>query len=113
MADAPDEHVSRKRTAGRRWSADAEDHRRSVNTEGVQVAPMRSTEAELPLAVIVARRGEVEQAGTLGVRALQNRRRSRPSLLMVVAELGHELDVYGVSAVADFRQVVADVRHHP
>ena len=37
--------------------------RRSVNAEGVLVAPMRNTEAQLTLAVIAARQGDAEQRG--------------------------------------------------
>jgi hypothetical protein len=66
VADAPDEHVSRKRTAENTGGTLAQRNAEevihcSVNTEGVQVAPMRCTEAELTLAVIAARRGEVDR----------------------------------------------------
>jgi tetratricopeptide (TPR) repeat protein len=84
---------------------------RSVNSEGVLVAPMRNTEAKLTLGVIAARRGDIEQATTLGIQALHNGRQSRPSLLMVATELAHELDTYGVSAGADFREVLNDLKH--
>ncbi|MQA10221.1 MAG: hypothetical protein GEU98_17040 [Pseudonocardiaceae bacterium] len=84
--------------------------RRSVNSEGVLVAPMRNAEAHLTLAVIAARRGETEEAATLGINALQNGRRSRPSLLMVASELEHELDTYGARAGADFRELFNDLK---
>jgi tetratricopeptide (TPR) repeat protein len=83
---------------------------RSVNTEGVLVAPMRNAEAQLTLGVIAARQGAVEEATALGIQSLQNGRQSRPSLLMVATELAHELDTYGVSAAADFRGVLNDVK---
>jgi tetratricopeptide (TPR) repeat protein/DNA-binding XRE family transcriptional regulator len=84
---------------------------RSVTPEGVLVTPMRNTEAQLTLAVIAARQGDVEEATALGVRALQNGRQSRPSLLMVATELAHELDAYGAAAGADFHDVLNDIRH--
>lgn len=84
--------------------------RRSVNAEGVQVAPMRTAEAQLTLAVIAARRGDVDEASALGIQALQNGRRSRPTLLMVSSELEHELDTYGAGAGADFREVFGDIK---
>jgi tetratricopeptide (TPR) repeat protein len=83
---------------------------RSVNTEGVLVAPMRKTEAQLTLGVIAARQGDVEEATTLGIQALQNGRQSRPSLLMVGTELAQELDTYGAAAGADFHDVLNDVK---
>ncbi|UOX89684.1 hypothetical protein MUY14_03335 [Amycolatopsis sp. FBCC-B4732] len=84
--------------------------RRSVNPEGVPMAPMRIAEAQLTLAVIAARRGDVDEAAALGIQALQNGRQSRPTLLMVSAELEHELDTYGANAGADFREMFADVK---
>ncbi|WP_329067364.1 hypothetical protein [Amycolatopsis sp. NBC_01480] len=84
--------------------------RRSVNSEGVPVAPMRIAEAQLTLAVIAARRGAVDEAATLGIQALQNGRQSRPTLLMVSAELENELDTYGADAGGDFRELFGDVR---
>ena len=87
--------------------------RRSVNAEGVLVAPMRNTEAQLTLAVIAARQGDAEQADALGVQALQAGRQSRPSLLMVGAELEQELDAFGASAGAGFRELLNEVRRHP
>jgi DNA-binding XRE family transcriptional regulator len=85
---------------------------RSVNPEGVLVAPMRNAEAQLTLAVIAARRGDVEEATALGVQALQNGRQSRPSLLMVASELAHELDTWGTTAGTDFRDLLNEVKHH-
>jgi tetratricopeptide (TPR) repeat protein len=84
---------------------------RSVNTEGVLVSPMRHTEAELTLAVIAARQGDIEQATEVGLQALHSGRQSRPSLLMVATELAHELDSYGAAAGADFRELLNDLKH--
>jgi tetratricopeptide (TPR) repeat protein len=83
--------------------------RRSVNPEGVLVAPMRNAEAQLTLAVVAARRGDVEEATTLGAQALQHDRQSRPSLLMVAGELSEELDTYGPNVGAEFREIVNSV----
>lgn len=44
--------------------------RRSTNADGFVVSPMRRTEAELTLAVIAARRGDVDEASALGMAAL-------------------------------------------
>jgi hypothetical protein len=85
--------------------------RRSVNPEGVVVAPMRKSEAELTLAVIAARQGDVDEASSRGAMALQDGRHSRPSLLMVAAELDDELQTYGATAGADFRALLRDLKH--
>ena len=53
---------------------------------------MRIAEARLTLAVVAARRGNLEQATTLGLAALRGPRKSLPSLLMVAGELDIELD---------------------
>ncbi|RSN63038.1 hypothetical protein DMH01_10510 [Amycolatopsis sp. WAC 04182] len=87
--------------------------RRGVNPEGVQLSPMRIAEAELTLAVIAARRGDVEEAAELGIQALQNNRQSRPSLLMVSTELEDELATYGNEAGRDFRDLLAEVKRTP
>ncbi|WP_143254635.1 hypothetical protein [Amycolatopsis azurea] len=87
--------------------------RRGVNPEGVPLSPMRIAEAELTLAVIAARRGDVEQAEELGMRALQSGRQSRPSLLMVSTELEDELTTYGTDAGRDFRELLAEVKRNP
>jgi transcriptional regulator with XRE-family HTH domain len=85
--------------------------RRSATPDGVVVAPMRKAEAELTLAVIAARRGDVDEASTLGIEALQDGRTSRPSLLMVAGELEEELRTYGPTAGADFRALLHDLKH--
>jgi tetratricopeptide (TPR) repeat protein len=86
---------------------------RSVNNEGVLVAPMRHAEAQLTLAVVAAREGNAEEAAALGIQALRDGRQSRPSLLMVANELNHELDTYGGTAGADFRDLLADIKRTP
>lgn len=87
--------------------------RRGVSPEGVQLSPMRIAEAELTLAVIAARRGDVEEAAGLGLRAIQGGRQSRPSLLMVSAELDDELATYGAGAGRDFRDMLAEIKRAP
>jgi hypothetical protein len=84
--------------------------RRSIGPDGVQMAPMRTTEAQLTLGVIAAREGEIEEATALGIQALQTGRQSRPSLLMVGSELERELDTYGAKAGADFRELLNDIK---
>lgn len=84
--------------------------RRSVNPEGVIVAPMRYAEAQLTLAVIAARRGDAEEATALGLQALQHGRKSRPSLLMVAGELSTELDTFGARAGADFHDMLTQTQ---
>ncbi|WP_154697376.1 helix-turn-helix domain-containing protein [Lentzea guizhouensis] len=79
--------------------------RRSVNADGFVVSPMRSTEAQLTLAVVAARAGDIEEAAAMGVKALGHGRQSRPSLLMVASELDDELSAYGARAGADFRDL--------
>ncbi|MET0236018.1 MAG: hypothetical protein ABW224_15345 [Kibdelosporangium sp.] len=84
--------------------------RRSVTPDGAIVAPMRRAEAELTLGVIAAREGDVDEASSLGARALKDGRHSRPSLLMVAGELEHELRTYGSSAGMDFRELLNDLK---
>jgi hypothetical protein len=85
--------------------------RRSTSPDGLIVAPMRRAEAELTLAIIAARQGDVDQAASRGAEALQGGRHSRPSLLMVAAELDEELQTYGPSAGGDFRALLQDLKH--
>ncbi|MPZ82276.1 MAG: hypothetical protein GEV28_18510 [Actinophytocola sp.] len=87
--------------------------RRSVNPEGVVVSPMRKAEAQLTLAVIAARQGDVDEAALLGMGALQGGRQSRPSLLMVAGELEHELHTYGSGTGADFCELLNDLKRAP
>lgn len=74
------------------------------------MSPMRKAEAELTLGVVAARQGDLDEATSLGIRALQDGRHSRPSLLMVASELEDELRTYGSSAGADFREALKDLR---
>ncbi len=62
--------------------------RKTTNVDGSLNSPMRNAEARLTLAVVAARRGDPDQALTLGQQALAVDRRSQPSLLLV----GNELD---------------------
>lgn len=55
---------------------------------------MRTAEARLPLAVVAARNGELEQALVIADEALSIDRRSRPSLLMLGTELDEALRKY-------------------
>lgn len=87
--------------------------RRSVNPEGVVVSPMRRAEAELTLAVVTARQGDVDEAASLGMQALQGDRKSRPSLLMVAGELEQELQTCGSSIGAEFRELLNDLKRSP
>lgn len=84
--------------------------RRSTNPEGFISTPMRKAEAELTLAVIAARQGEIDEASSLGAHALQDGRQSRPSLLMVAGELDDELRTYGAHAGEDFRALLRDLK---
>jgi transcriptional regulator with XRE-family HTH domain len=85
--------------------------RRSVNPEGFVTAPMRQAEAQLTLAVIAARKGEADEASSLGIQALQDGRQSRPTLLMVAGELQQELRTYGTGTGAEFRDLLDDLKH--
>ncbi len=87
--------------------------RRSVNPEGVEVSPMRKAEAQLTLAVIAARQGDVDEATSLGLQAMQDGRQSRPSLLMVASELEHELHTYGSGVRTDFSELLNDLKRTP
>lgn len=74
----------------------AEQHAEIVLSEGLmpdgtERSPMRMAEARLTLAAVASRRGDLEEAIDLGVKALTTSRRSLPSLLMVSGELDTEL----------------------
>ncbi|WP_421110402.1 tetratricopeptide repeat protein [Streptomyces sp. NEAU-S77] len=60
--------------------------------DGTEISPMRIAEARLTLGVTAARSGELEEAVSIGGRALETSRRSLPSLLMVAGELTGELE---------------------
>jgi tetratricopeptide (TPR) repeat protein len=61
--------------------------RSGTDFDGMERSPMRNAEARVTLGVAAARDGDLEQAVTLGERALQGDRQSMPSLLMVSREL--------------------------
>jgi tetratricopeptide (TPR) repeat protein len=84
--------------------------RRSMTPQGLLVSPMRHAEAQLTSAVVAARRGDVDEAVSLGVQALRPGRQSRFSLLLVAGELASELDTYGTSAAAEFHDVLNDMK---
>lgn len=59
----------------------------STDGDGTERAPMRIAEARITQGVVAARNGDVEQAVTLGTKALAGDRQSLPSLVMVSGEL--------------------------
>lgn len=61
--------------------------RSSTDLDGVERKPMRIAEAQITLAVIAARQGDLEHAVALGRRAISGSRKSIPSLIMVSGEL--------------------------
>jgi transcriptional regulator with XRE-family HTH domain len=81
------------------------------NPDGSDRWPMRMAEARLTLAVVAARAGELEQAVTYGIEALDVPRRSLPSLLMVAGELDGELQrsYPEEGATAAFREALRSV----
>jgi hypothetical protein len=83
--------------------------RKSTNSDGTANAPMRIAESQLTLGVVAARRGDLEQAISLGEEALAIDRKSQPSLLMVGGELDAVLrDKYANEpAVTDFHKHLA------
>jgi hypothetical protein len=65
----------------------ARDCEKTTNADGSLNSPMRNAEAQLTLAVVAARRGELAEALTYGEGALAVDRKSKPSLLMIASEL--------------------------
>jgi tetratricopeptide (TPR) repeat protein len=61
--------------------------RASTDFDGTERAPMRLAEARITLGVVAARQGDVEEALHHGEQALNGRRKSLPSLLMVSRDL--------------------------
>jgi hypothetical protein len=61
--------------------------RASTDFDGTERAPMRLAEARITLGVIAARQGDIEEAVHRGKQALNGRRKSLPSLLMVSRDL--------------------------
>ena len=97
--------------------ARAEQHARDVlrdatAPDGTARSPMRMAEAQLTLATVAGRRGDLEGAAALGIAALTADRRSLPSLHMVSGELDNELRRLfpGEATAADFHAAVCDLR---
>jgi transcriptional regulator with XRE-family HTH domain len=86
----------------------AEVLRKGIGPDGSERSPMRVAEARLTVAVVAARKGEMEQAIAIGLAALQSSRKSLPSLLMVAGELDAELSRRwpAENAVEEFRDAV-------
>jgi hypothetical protein len=61
--------------------------RASTDFDGTERAPMRLAEARITLGVVAARQGDLEGAVHHGEQALNGRRKSLPSLLMVSRDL--------------------------
>ncbi|MEV8524945.1 tetratricopeptide repeat protein [Streptomyces sp. NPDC052000] len=59
--------------------------------DGTDRSPMRNAEARVTLGVTAAREGDLEQALTMGERALEGDRKSVPSLIMTSRELAAEM----------------------
>ncbi|MEU0738671.1 XRE family transcriptional regulator [Streptomyces sp. NPDC006134] len=65
--------------------------RAGTDRDGTERSPMRNAEARVTLGVTAAREGDLEQALTMGERALAGERRSVPSLIMTSRELAAEI----------------------
>ncbi|PZS31919.1 MAG: hypothetical protein DLM61_07700 [Pseudonocardiales bacterium] len=65
--------------------------RKTTAPDGTSQSPMRTAEATLTLAVVEARRGDLDQSLVYADQALAIDRRSRPSLLLIGTELDGEL----------------------
>ncbi|MGW8746054.1 XRE family transcriptional regulator [Streptomyces sp. NPDC055782] len=65
--------------------------RSGTDFDGTERSPMRNAEARVTLGVTAAREGDLEQALTMGERALEGDRRSVPSLIMTSRELAAEM----------------------
>jgi tetratricopeptide (TPR) repeat protein len=85
--------------------------RKSIGPDGTVIAPMRNTEARITLGVIAARNGDIEEAASQGLQALQNSRRSQPSLRMVGSELDRAIANRAPDAAAsqDFHAAFAEL----
>ena len=86
----------------------AEVLRKGTAPDERERSPMRMAEARLTTAVVAARKGELEEAVSRGLDALQASRKSLPSLLMVAGELDAELlaPLAERTAIEDFREAV-------
>lgn len=65
--------------------------RAGTDFDGTERSPMRNAEARVTLGVTAAREGDLEQALTMGERALDGDRQSVPSLIMTSRELAAEM----------------------
>ncbi|MFD9880094.1 XRE family transcriptional regulator [Streptomyces alboflavus] len=65
--------------------------RAGTDFDGSERSPMRNAEARVTLGVTAAREGDLEQALTMGTRALEGDRQSVPSLIMISRELAAEM----------------------
>ncbi|MFI7347220.1 XRE family transcriptional regulator [Streptomyces sp. NPDC049936] len=65
--------------------------RAGTDFDGSERSPMRNAEARVTLGVTAARDGDLEQALTMGERALESDRQSVPSLIMTSRELAAEM----------------------
>lgn len=65
--------------------------RAGTDFDGTERSPMRNAEARVTLGVTAAREGDLEQALTMGERALVGDRQSIPSLIMTSRELAAEM----------------------
>lgn len=64
---------------------------RGIAANGREISPMRNSEARTTLGIVAAKRGELEQAVSMGVQAFDGGRKSIPHLLMSARQLGTEL----------------------
>jgi transcriptional regulator with XRE-family HTH domain len=85
--------------------------RQTTDPDGTVTSPMRNTEARITLGVVAARNGDAEEAVAQGMAALQNTRRSRPSLRMVGSELDHALQTTaaGSAPAREFHTLFTEV----
>jgi len=85
--------------------------RKTTGAGGENLSPMRRAEAELTLAVVAARRGDLDRSQGFAESALSIDRKSKPSLRMVGSELVQVLDSrYPTSELAaSFRRNLGDM----
>lgn len=65
--------------------------RAGTDFDGTELSPIRNADPRVTLGVAAAREGDLEQALTMGERALESDRRSVPSLIMTSRELAAEM----------------------
>jgi hypothetical protein len=80
--------------------------------DGEDTSPMRMSEARLTLAMVAARRNDLDDAAALGKAAFESDRKCFPSLLLVAGELEDEMTSRSADArpVKDFSEHLAEVR---